>query len=265
MTDYVKSENNEVITDPTERFIIKLDDIKQSMGLWYSLFALRVIPFMLFIIPINVVLETIYTYVEAHFIPGAHLNGTFLLVTWIISMAVFLALTIFTPRIATIAEFLIGAAYLFIAFREHLFNNILGYSVLIGMMLFLLVKLVFLVFKIIRMRAFADDAKNHIERDESGRVVRKTGEDVFFTKTEDEPAPGEDGVHVAVSDDVFYAKNDDIDTAPSVAADDEFLFVKNDTADEERPAPVDNDFFFAKADDNQPEPANAPDDDFFFG
>ena len=95
----------------------------------------------------------------------------------------FVSLTVFAPKAATIFEFIIGGIYLFLTFKHHLFNTLLGYSVLICLIIFLLAKLVFLVFEIIRLRTFADDKKKHIERDISGRVVKAVSEEVFFIPT----------------------------------------------------------------------------------
>lgn len=44
----------------TEQFIIKINDIKTNMGMWYSLFLRRILPFLIYIIPMNVVLENSY-------------------------------------------------------------------------------------------------------------------------------------------------------------------------------------------------------------
>ena len=54
VVDYVESTENEIITDSKERFVIKVDDLKQSMGPWYSVFAVIILPFLLYIIPVNV-------------------------------------------------------------------------------------------------------------------------------------------------------------------------------------------------------------------
>ena len=163
----------------TEQFIIKINDIKTNMGMWYSLFLRRILPFLIYIIPMNVVLENSYNTINRYY-PNDFINGTFLYVSWIAAMVLFLGVAIIAPKAATVIEFVVGFAYLFFAFKYHIFTNALGYSLLIVMILFLLIKLVFLVFEIIRIKTFADDKKNHIERDESGRRVRKSDSDFFF-------------------------------------------------------------------------------------
>ena len=50
VVDYVESTENEIITDSKERFVIKVDDLKQSMGPWYSVFAVIILPFLLYMI-----------------------------------------------------------------------------------------------------------------------------------------------------------------------------------------------------------------------
>ena len=235
--EYVKPTEDEIISDPVERFLVKLNDFKQSMGLWYSLFAHRIFPFLLYIIPVNVVLGRVNGYVQSRFLPDIYLNGTPLLVMWIIVMAVFLAVAIFAPKAATVIEFAIGFGYLFFAFKHHLFRNALGYSVLIGMIVFLLIKLVFLVFEIIRLKKFAGDKKNRIERDESGRVVRTVEEDVYFTKVTNSEAE----LHTVEDDVVFSDSTDEELTAP--VTDDNVYFIRNDKNENDIPM-SDDDFFF---------------------
>lgn len=204
----------------TEQFIIKINDIKTNMGMWYSLFLRRILPFLIYIIPMNVVLENSYNTINRYY-PNDFINGTFLYVSWIAAMVLFLGVAIIAPKAATVIEFVVGFAYLFFAFKYHIFTNALGYSLLIVMILFLLIKLVFLVFEIIRIKTFADDKKNHIERDESGRKVRAVGEEVFFTAEEDNPA---DNPKVKFDDDVYFTNTDNETGNSAPAADDDFFF-----------------------------------------
>ena len=226
----------------TEQFIVKINDMKIKMGLWYSLFARRIIPFLIYIIPMNVVLENSYNIINRYY-PNDYLNGTFLYVSWIAAMVLFLGIAIIAPKAATVIEFVVGFAYLFFAFKYHIFTNALGYSLLIGMILFLLVKSVFLVFEIIRLKTFADDKKNHIERDESGRIVQAVGEEVFFTEQEDNP---DNLPEVKSDDDVYFSNVSDDTELPISAADDDF-------------------FFAADNNDSNVMPVQSADDDYFFG
>lgn len=236
MKEFVEPVENEVITDSTERFIIGVNDFKQSSGYWYSVFALRILPFLLLILPVNVVLGRISDLIQSRFQLEYNLRGTPLLVMWIIVMGGFLAVSIFAPKSATVFELIIGFAYLFFAFRHHLFGSLLGYFVLIGMIIFLLVKLVFLAFALIGKIKFSADGKN-VERDESGRVVRAVEEDVYYTKedvAESEITPIEDEVY-------FSDINNDEQSVP--ITDNEVYFIKEDKNADNHPA-TDNDFVF---------------------
>ena len=203
-----------------EKFVIGINDFKQKLGFWYSLFALRILPVLLYFIPINVVLEQTYLRINRIY-PNEIINSTFLTVTWIIALMLFVTATILIPKAATVIEFVFGFAFLFYVLRYKLLSNILGYSLLLGLIIFLLIKLVFLVFEIIRLNAFADDKKNNIERDESGRVVRASDEEVFYTQ-EDMTIDNQ----LKTDDEVFFVQSDDSydadDETPT--ADDDFFF-----------------------------------------
>ena len=203
-----------------ERFVISINDFKQKLGFWYSLFARKILPVLLYFIPINVVLEQTYLRINRLY-PNDIINSTFLTVTWIIALLLFATAAILVPKVATVIEFAFGFAFLFYALRYNLITNLLGNAVLIGLILFLFVKLVFLLFEIIRLIAFAGDKKNNIERDESGRVVRASDEEVFFTQEETI-----------------------IDSNPKT--DDEVVLVPNhsNTEDNYSTSAADNDFFF---------------------
>ena len=242
--EYVKAvENNDMIADPTERFIVKVNDFLHSIGLWYTLLGQKIIPFFIYLIPINVVIGRFNRLVNAVF-PGINLNGPIMVVMWVITMIGFGAVTIMAPKAATVVEFVFGSIYLFLALRYHLFHNALGYSILIGMIAFLLVKLVFLVFKIIRLRAFADDKKNNIERDASGRIVRAASDEVVFTK-EDKTIENEKAVPVSY-DEVYYVKEDNNNNEPIIQTDDQVVFAgKDEYADNIGTiSESDNDYFF---------------------
>lgn len=205
MADTGKINEVEMTPSPLEQLVIKIDDMEQSMGFWYSLFALRIVPFLLYIIPVNVILGRINRVIAPYF-PGVNLNGTILLVSWIVVMLGFLALTIFAPKAATVVEFVFGFAYLFLVFRFNLHHTVVGYVMLFWMILFLLIKTVFLVFKIMRLKVASGDSAG-VERDESGRVVRASEEEVFFV-SEDKNAE-EESASAASDDEVFFVKEND--------------------------------------------------------
>ena len=208
-------------TEPVgaEKLVIKINDFKQKSGLWYSLLALRILPVLLYFIPINVVLEQTYLRINRMY-PNDIINPTFLTVTWIIALLVFIIAAILVPKVATVIEFVFGFAFIFYVLRYNLLTNILGYSLMTGLIIFLLIKLVFLVFEIIRLSVFADDEKNNIERDESGRVVRASAENVYFAdeNTENEPVVYTD------EDIVFSDSNNENMTGTPKTEDNDFFF-----------------------------------------
>ncbi|MCR5652695.1 MAG: hypothetical protein K6F88_02745 [Ruminococcus sp.] len=289
-------EYDEQITDPKERFIIKVNGIKQSAGMWYTLAAQKILPFLLFIIPVNVVLGRCLEFIMGRFSIEWNLLGTPLLVLWLLVMLGLLATSIFVPKVATVFEFGVGICYLYLAFKYHLYNNILSLSLLLSLILFLLVKFVFLIFQIISIRTFSKDGEN-VERDESGRVVRAMNDKVYFTKENDEPAvhntvddvfftkETDDGADMReVEDDVYFVRDNGSESGTVGSADevyfsnnndepvqrvveDEVYFADDNTEPETRV--VEDDVFFIKEDKNQKydnsELEMKPDDDFFFG
>lgn len=214
----------ELINDKTERFIVLMNDFKQIMGAWYSIVALRIVPMLLYLIPVNVVLARFTLYYKNHYQPDFNWDGPVLMVMWAIAMALLLVLAILLPKVASVYEFFFGFAYLFFVFKNHLYNSPVGITLLICMILFLLIKLFFLVVKIMAKIKFSGDAANHIERDESGRIVR------------------------AASEDVLYVNSEEIDKdRPASTADNDFLFEKTDdvlTQGAEARAAFDDDYFF---------------------
>ncbi len=268
----------DVMPNRAERFVIKIDDFKQSMGLWYSLFAQRILPFLLFILPVNVVLGRINRYLMTYYFPQVNLNGSILLVEWIAAMLAFLAFAVFLPKAATAVEFVLGFGYLFLAFRHHLFNSLLGYAVLIAMTIFLAFKLVFLAFEIVRLKAFAGDKKNNIERDESGRVVRATTDSIAFSENQQDESYelSESGKAVVAENELFFADNaDDYELSESgkaAVADNELFFADNtddyELSESGRAVVESNEEFFLANEVSNPDflSSEVPtDDDFFFG
>ncbi len=243
------NEDLDLINDKTERFVIFTNDFKQMMGGWYSILAIRILPLIIFFVPVNVVLGRISRFVNMHYLPDYRWDGPILLIIWLAMMVILLLLSVFAPKAASVYEFLFGFSYLFLVFRYHLFNTVFGIVLMISMILFLLVKSYFLAVKIIGKIKFAGDEKG-VERDESGRIVRATEDDVFFVGGKERD---------------IIEKN-----RPVSSADDDFLFEKTAESKGEIPKAKidsDNDFFFGgndKAQDNKM-PIASTDDDFFFG
>lgn len=273
-------ENNEINKDlnseidvtpsPLEQFLIKISDMKQSMGMWYTLFGQKIIPLIVFFIPINVLIGRFNIHILSVIHPIFSQSRAILLVMWMIGILGLLALTIITPKVATVVEYAIGLSYLFLVFRLHLYNTVLGYAVLFSVILFLLVKTVFLVFEIIRLIAFSGDKKNNIERDESGRIVRASKEELFFNENKEEIEISESGKVIVASNSEILATHENAgnveDDAPLTTSDDVY-FSDDKDHDELGEAPMtDDDFFFARDNGNDEEvKISESDNDYFFG
>lgn len=143
-------------------YIDEIDSYKEDMGRWYSWLVRRIIPLLVFIIPLNVVSFRTYEYVATKYLSGifATLSGTIGVVIWLVSILIFLAILIFLPRFATFCEFVLGFAfYAFVirsfalaaagAIEKPIITNGLGWFVTITLGIFLFMKLVFLVIEII--------------------------------------------------------------------------------------------------------------------
>ena len=214
--------------DPKKRIVMKVDRFLESMGLWYSLFAKIILPFFLYIIPVNVILAWTNGFLQTRFLPEWKFEGTPMLVMWIVSMLIFLVLTILTPKLATAAEYILGLMYLIIAVHRFLFHGVLGYIVFIQTILFLLCKTVFWVFEIIRI----SNDKNNKENEEQTPY-----DDFLFTKSDDSTE------NVAVTADVLYFADDnqDEDFVHPGLADEQLVFSK-DNEDNDENVTSDNDY-----------------------
>lgn len=241
-----------IITKLGEQFIIGLNDVEQSMGAWYTIFAQRIVPFLLFIIPVNVIIGRVNRFIYRYY-PNPELFGTLMLLAWIVVMVAFLTVLILSPKAGTVIEYIFGFAYLYLAFRYHIHNNALGYTVLFAVITFLVVKTVFLGFKIFGMISFAGDKKNNIERDESGRVVQATSEKVFFTSKNE---------------------TEGVDASARAAENSEFVFESVGGDSEENGASAvrseDDGYFFGTdyntdEDEAREKAVQESNDDFFFG
>lgn len=255
----------DLITDKTERFIVLMNDFKQIMGAWYSIVALRILPMLLYLIPVNVVLARFNLFYKNHYQPDFNWDGPVLMVMWAIAMALLLVLAILLPKVASVFEFFFGFTYLFFVFKNHLFNTPIGITLMICMIIYLLVKLFFLVVKIMSMVKFSKDAAN-IERDESGRIVRKAEGDVLFVNSEeidkDRPAASADN-------DFLFEKTDDVQSQGAEARmeydNDYFIGDVKENPDTTAKSAYDDDFFFEKDDKKEKNVGLAgSDDDFVF-
>ncbi len=265
----------EHIEDKTERFIVMTNDFKQLMGAWYSIFALRIVPILLYIIPVNVVLARFTLYYKNHYQPDFNWDGPILMVMWAIAMALLIVLTILLPKAATVFELFFGFAYLFFVLKNHLYNSPVGIALLISMTVFLLIKVFFVIVYLISKVKFSGDAAKNIERDESGRIVRAAEGDVLYIKSEDrEKIDKNRPLATADNDFLFEKTSDDTSVAEAAAArmayDDDFFVGKVDgTPDKDANVTYDDDVFFVKEDKKPKINKNATisenDNDYFFG
>ena len=263
--------------DAKEKLIIKISDFKNSAGPWYSILGLRILPFLLYIIPFNVVIGRAIMHIDRIFdviLP----SNTVMMVAWFSSMLIFLAVAILWPKAATVIELVIGFAYLFFALRHHMFNSVVGIVVLTGVIIFLITKVTFLVFEIMRFSMIKSDEEG-VERDESGRVIRPTEEEVVFTDIVDDGSIAvtddevvftdmiDDGAMTVTDDEVVFT--DIVDDGEAPATDDEVVFTDKPD-DREQTVTVNDELVFSDVDasavfDDSERLSQTVDDDFFFG
>ena len=164
------------------RTIIELAyDFKRSLGKWYTVFFKRILPFLLYLIPINIIIARSSDWLVEHYLKGiqnllSDMRSPYFLVMWAVLAMIFLVLLIFAPKAATVVEFVFGFYYIFLAFKYGYFNP-LGIALIIGVAVFLLVKLLFIIVNIMYEITYGHD---DVERGESGRRVRKSDSDFFF-------------------------------------------------------------------------------------
>ena len=164
------------------RTIIKLAyDLKKSLGKWYTVFFRIILPFLIYIIPINIIIARTSDWLVSRFLAGiwdwlSDMRSPYFLVTWAVVALIFLALLIFAPKAATVLEFIYGIYFIFLAFRFGYFNA-LGIALIIAVAIFLFVKLLFLIVNIMYGITYGFD---DVERGESGRRVRHSDSDYFF-------------------------------------------------------------------------------------
>lgn len=140
----------------------KAEKLKRSAGRYYTVFGQRVLPFLLYFIPIVVLIDRACRYAARNL--SLSVNENALMIICIIALIGFISVLIISPRTATAIEFLLGFAYLFLAFHYHLYVNALGYTLLIGMIMFLLIKIVFFCFDVIYERNRAKRRMEKLER-----------------------------------------------------------------------------------------------------
>lgn len=164
------------------RTIIELAyDLKKSLGKWYTVFFRIILPFLIYLIPINIIIARTSDWLVENYLKGiqdllSDMRSPYFLVMWAVVALVFLALLIFAPKAATVMEFVFGIYFIILAFKYN-YVNPLGIALIISVSVFLFFKLLFLIVNIMyRVEYGYDD----VERGESGRRVRKSDSDFFF-------------------------------------------------------------------------------------
>ena len=164
------------------RTIIELAyDLKKSLGKWYTVFFRIILPFLIYLIPINIIIARTSDWLVARFLPTigellSSLRSPYFLITWLLALLVFLIILIKLPKAATVIEFVFGIYFIVLAFKYN-YVNLFGIALIIAVSVFLFFKLLFLIVNIMyRVEYGYDD----VERGESGRRVRKSDSDYYF-------------------------------------------------------------------------------------
>jgi hypothetical protein len=164
------------------RTIIELAyDLKKSLGKWYTVFFRIILPFLIYFIPINIIIARTSDWIVEKLLTGmqdilSNMRSPYFLVMWAVLAMIFLALLIFAPKAATVMEFVFGIYFIILAFKYN-YVNPLGIALIISVSVFLFFKLLFLIVNIMYKVEYGYD---DVERGESGRRVRKSDSDFFF-------------------------------------------------------------------------------------
>ena len=181
-----RSGNKHQFKDRKEKigwYLDEIDSYKEDMGKWYSLFIRIILPFLIFLMPANVVCARFFDMMAARYFGGIIQQGDNAahIVFWVICMLIFLAILIFLPRFATFVEFAVGGAFIYMAMfmtfvdsagnPKPLISSGLGYFVIIVLSVFLFMKLVFLVFEIMYMIIFRGEKEPKAYKDDDNDIV----------------------------------------------------------------------------------------------
>lgn len=131
-------------------FLDEIDSYKEDMGKWYTVLFRRILPIILFIMPLFAECKFFYQFVADRYLSGIFSSNdlTPVYVLWPISILFFTVILIFLPRFGTFCEFILGPFYILLAFKMSYINTALGYFTIISVSVFMFMKLVFLIFEI---------------------------------------------------------------------------------------------------------------------
>lgn len=162
-------------------YLDEIDTYKEDMGKWYTIFIRRVIPMLVFFIPMNIIGFRSYEYIALKYFGGLFqgLSSTIGVAIWLVAMLIFLAILIFLPRFATFCEFVLGTAFYAFVFRSFnqfaqglvdkpIITNAFGFFVAITLGVFLFMKLVFLVLEIMYHIVFHGEKEPRAYKDGQG-------------------------------------------------------------------------------------------------
>lgn len=165
-------------------YLDEIDSYKEDMGRWYTVLIRRILPFLIFIVPIIVISDKIVGYVIDRYLYALFGNsfGTLAIVAWMIALLIFLAILIFLPRFATFCEFVITGGFYYLCVKTLIdFNNGLaskplissafGYTILIALSIFMFMKLVFFVIEVIYRITFHGEKEPKAYKDDSEDLV----------------------------------------------------------------------------------------------
>lgn len=237
--------SNEITKSHRKRrlFLKKANDLKLNAGRWYTIFGQIIFPFFLYLIPVNVIVEWVSCHIEPFF-KDENLNMKMMFVVWVVLMLAFLTVAIVAPKATTAVEFIIGFVYLFLAFRFYLFKSSLGITLLICMILFLVIKFVFLILDILYQKESERKRRKQIEylqKKRANRTSRKPYNDYLFESVKK-----------------------DAETPVSVS-DDEIRFAENENTENEHPGLADEQFVIAEKSDEKKDETSSSDNDYILG
>lgn len=167
-----------------EWYLDEIDCYKEDMGKWYTVFVRRVLPALIFFLPLNNIVKYTYNLLQRNFLGGVlpPLNFSILLVAFLIAMLIFIVILIFLPRFATFCEFALAGLFYFYAYRsiawaanglepKALITTGLGYFVSIVLGVFIFMKFVFLVIEIIYMITFRGEHEPKVYHGDENDIV----------------------------------------------------------------------------------------------
>lgn len=116
MTEKTADSHNKKIktSRKIQRLSKKAEALIWSAGPYYTVFGQLLLPFLLYLLPIIVITDRFNRFI-ARYIPVA-LDENIQLVTCLLAIIFFAAVLILAPMAATVIEFVLGFAYLFLAF-----------------------------------------------------------------------------------------------------------------------------------------------------